>query len=459
MNTNCLTIIDNNHLTIAANLDQYNKTTDKHCSTTLDDQAVIKINNYDATNLTQHHDLHGMMLYYQMVNRINTSNTIELNQHNKINDKDYATTLNSETSIKNNFGAIYLIQHHDYDNMMLYYQMAIKLDIYNTINLKIKSQLQNKLIKLNLLYDKNFINDTKTYILIDINSPIELLKYYLYDIYIKFNIKYIAEYNTNFTLHINYNGAVQIYNVHSFVLTTEYFINLIDRSNDEHKIANINVNHQQTGADLIQFLYTGQINLNHENFNINRINSLFVLANDYKFESLLIFCNKLMDHDMCSPFNNNIINNISSSTSLLMTYLYKLYIQFNIYCYKGYVTDFRLYINYNNNIETYFIHSFVLSSEHYKFFNYDENKNKLINYDNYINYTQCINNTSNNKILEIKVNNNQTGSDFIQFLYLNKIDFDLNDLNRERIVSLLKLAKKLKIKSLIKFCINLISLI
>lgn len=312
-----------------------------------------------------------------------------------------------DTNIMEKLGLYYKNVEVNYKEMKFYYMMAIK---YGNVSTLVKLGQYYRDIEKN--YDEMLICFTKAVKFGNQDAMNNLGLYYK-------NI--MKDYNQ---MKIYYMMAISLNNPASMVNLANYYdINNDNENTIKYLLQAIELNYVPAMNKLCKIV-TNNVNL-------------YLLLSDSKIESELLY-NKLTE---CKPdYKNYLIKNkINLNTSLppiitFMDELYELYIQHNIKCEDGYITDFIINIEYDNVITEHYIHSFVLNCEYFKI---------LIN-GNFI----------KQKEINIKVNHIQTGKDFICYLYTNKFmhNTNYNDLDYNRIYSLFILADSFGMEQLAQHC-------
>lgn len=160
-------------------------------------------------------------------------------------------------------------------------------DDVKLFNILYESNIKSKIIveKLNdLKFSQSLINDV-------FNSNDVILD--LHKLFYPFN-KPLIDNALQFILNINFNGEINTYYIHQhIVLKIEYFKILLTSFSKQNN-ANIIILHPEIGLDFIEFIYTNKFNVDYDNLNYNKIQSLLILADNYQIDSLYECCNKLL---------------------------------------------------------------------------------------------------------------------------------------------------------------------
>lgn len=189
-----------------------------------------------------------------------------------------------------------LIRYYVKDDEKLNYYLnhAIKenipLNIFHLTQAIKTIDLYNKLIDIYLKLDiipselENAIIETsdKEYILNQLSpKSTNSIYYYIYENYVKDNIKCMDSYISDFTINVIVNENKYEYYVHSLIFDSEFFKVLIDGKFEKTKSVTIHISSLEIIDSLLKFMYLNIIEISDE-----KIDEFIVLANKYMFTRL-----------------------------------------------------------------------------------------------------------------------------------------------------------------------------
>lgn len=99
--------------------------------------------------------------------------------------------------------------------------------------------------------------------------------------------------NEMYLINFHFQNIITSYNIHSFVSDLQYFNIKNNFTLSSTKIINLEINHEQTGKDLITYLYTRELNIDDDK--INRLKSMIILSDFLMIDNLHDLCSNMLD--------------------------------------------------------------------------------------------------------------------------------------------------------------------
>jgi TPR repeat protein len=225
--------------------------------------------------------------------------------------------------LNNDYAMCYLGEYHrnitrNYKEMEKYYLMALdlgnidiiyklngyydrdKVKLFNFLDLHYESKNIHNEMFLNI-YNELLQQETViTYIKSNIDKCLEhkiFLNEYLYNKYVIINTKCMDTYVTDFTIYANIGDISKEYYVHSLVLNSAYFSNLIDGDFRKCKQVTMYPLSFHVIELLLKYLYLNE--LDYKNIDTDDMESLKSLADEFQFTTLynaIKWINKLSIH-------------------------------------------------------------------------------------------------------------------------------------------------------------------